>query len=292
MDSASEIVLLMLKRACGFVDQMGFESGKEWGLKSDVFPDEQIYCMLVKGFLEVGTIKDMARLLVRAHEVAGQLVAPNQTVGAGIIYACVNLGWLDKAHNILDEIISHGVKVGIGVYSSLLKAYCKDQRTTESTQLVSDVNTAGLELDAGSYDAVIDVCMTTQDFKAAFRLFREMREVGVGSLKMSYLTIMTGLTKNHRPELMATFLDEVVMDPRVEVGVHDWNYIIHSFCKLACVEDAIRTFKRMKFLRFEPNSQSYLSLVNRYCAIEKYFSVLLLWAEMKKRITHAQQRGI
>ncbi|GLJ22226.1 hypothetical protein SUGI_0417790 [Cryptomeria japonica] len=293
LESASENVLLMLKRACSSVGRARFESGDECSeLNTNVFPDEQIYCLLVKGYLELGTVKDLARFLIKAQDIEEQLVALDQTACAGIIHACINLGWLEKAHSILDEMIAHGTRIGIGVFSSLLKAYCKDQRTAEATQLVSNINMAGLELDAGSYDTVIDVCMTAQDFKAAFGLFREMREAGVGSLKTSYLTIMTGLTENHRPELMAAFLDEVVVDPRVGVGVHDWNSIIHSFCKLGRLEDARRTFKRMAFLRFEPNAQSYLSLVNGYCAAEKYFSVLLLWAEMKKRMAHAQERGI
>lgn len=297
LESASEVVLLMLKKACqkcdNPVNQVISETVDECcGPKAAVFPDGQIYNMFVKGFLDVRTIKDLARFVIRAQEIEQQLVATDQTAGAYVINACVSLGCLDKAHSILDEMNTQGAKVGLGVYSSLLKAYCKEQQTTEATQLVSDLNMAGLELDASSYDAVVDVCMTAQDFKAAFALFRDMREAGVASLKTSYLTIMTGLTENHRPELMAAFLDEVVLDPRIEVGIHDWNSIIHSFCKLGRVEDARRTFKRMVFLRFEPNGQSYLSLVHGYCAAEKYFSILLLWKEMRTRTARALGKGI
>eukprot|EP01018_Ginkgo_biloba_P031652 Gb_34895 [translate_table: standard] len=297
LGAAAEVVLLMLQRACDKCSdpagQVSLESDDESSvLKAGFFPDEQIYNMLVKGFLEIGTIKDLAKFIIKTQEVEGKILATDQTSGAGIINACVNLGWLDKAHSILDEMSAQGAPVGLGVYSSLLKAYCKEQRTTEATQLVSDVNAAGLELNPSSYDAVIDVCMTAQDFKAAFALFRDMRESGVASLKTSYLTIMTGLTENHRPELMAAFLDEVVVDPRVEVGIHDWNSIIHSFCKLGRLEDARRTFKRMIFLRFEPNDQSYLSLVHGYCAAEKYFSVLLLWTEMRRRTMRAVGKAV
>lgn len=292
LESASEVVLLMLKKACQKCDNPVETVDECCGPGAAVFPDEQIYNMLVKGLLDVRTTKDLARFIIRAQEIEQQLVATDQTAGAYVINACVSLGYLDKAHSILDEMNTQGSNVGLGVYFSLLKAYCKEQRTTEATQLVSDLNMAGLELDASSYDAVIDVCMTAQDFKAAFALFRDMREAGVGSLKTSYLTIMTGLTENHRPELMAAFLDEVVLDPRIEVGVHDWNSIIHSFCKLGRVEDARRTFKRMVFLRFEPNGQSYLSLVHGYCAAEKYFSILLLWKEMRTRTARALGKGI
>ena len=110
-----------------------------------------------------------------------------------------------------------------------------------------------------------------------------MREARVTDLNMSYLTIITGLTENHRHELMASFLDLVVDDPRVEIVTHDWNSIIHVFCKVGRLEDARRTYRRMVFLRFELNSQTYLSLINGYVASEKYFSVLILWNEVRRK---------
>ncbi|KAL6575298.1 hypothetical protein OROMI_012583 [Orobanche minor] len=117
-----------------------------------------------------------------------------------------------------------------------------------------------------------------------------MRESRIDDLKGSYLTIMTGLTEHHRIKLMAVFLDEVAEDPRIEVGVHDWNSIIHAFCKAGRLEDASRTYRRMNFLNFEPNSQTYLSLINGYVTIEKYFSVLMLWNEVKRKVSREGER--
>ena len=41
----------------------------------------------------------------------------------------------------------------------------------------------------------------------------------------------------------------------------------------------------MTFLQFEPNDQTYLSLINGYVAAEKYFSVLMLWNEVKRKVS-------
>ncbi|KAL0003689.1 hypothetical protein SO802_011250 [Lithocarpus litseifolius] len=155
-----------------------------------------------------------------------------------------------------------GGSVGRGVYVPILKAYCKEHRTAEATQLVMEISNLGLQLDVEIYDALIEASMSSQDFPSAFSLFRDMREARIPKLKGSYLTIMTGLMENHRPELMAAFLDEVVEDARIEVGTHDWNSIIHAFCKSGWLEDARRTLRRMIFLQFEPNDQTYLPLIN------------------------------
>ncbi|XP_050237391.1 pentatricopeptide repeat-containing protein At1g69290 [Mercurialis annua] len=254
--------------------------------------DEGTYCEVVKGFLKDGNLKGLANFIVEAQKVEAESVEIDKSIGFGVINACVKLGFSDKAHSIVDEMDAKGGSVGLGVYVPILKAYCKESRTAEATQLVMDISNSGLQLDAGSYDALIDASMTSQDFQSAFTLFREMRESRTPDLKGSYLTIMTGLMENHRPELMAAFLDEVVEDPRIEVKTHDWNSIIHAFCKAGRMEDAKRTFRRMFFLKFEPNDQTYLSLINGYVTAEKYFSVLMLWNEVKRKVSNDKEKGL
>jgi hypothetical protein len=39
----------------------------------------------------------------------------------------------------------------------------------------------------------------------------------------------------------------------------------------------------MVFLLFVPNNQTYLSLINGYLSAEKYFYVLILWTEVKRK---------
>lgn len=267
LESVSATILYVLKE--------GDEQGLCFG--------EDTYSQVVKGFLEKGSIKDIANLIIEAQKLESSSIAVERSVGFGIISACINDGLLDKAHSILDEMNAQGAFVGLGVYVSILKAYSKEQRTAEAAQLVAEISNVGLKLDVGSYDALIEASMSCQDFQSAFSIFRDMREARISDLKAGYLTIVTGLTESHRPELMAAFLDEVVEDPRIEVGTHDWNSIIHAFCKSGRLEDARRTFRRMTFLQFEPNVQTYLSLINGSVTAQKYFNVLMLWNEVKRK---------
>ena len=253
---------------------------------------EETYCEVVKGFLNNGSIKGLATLIIEAQKLEPSADVVDRSVGYGIVNACVNLGLSDKAHSILEEMDAQGGSVGLGVYVPILKAYCKEHRTAEATQLVMDISNSGLQLDVENYDALIEASMSSQDFPSAFSLFRDMREARIPDLQGSYLTIMTGLMENHRPELMAAFLDEVVEDPRIVVGTHDWNSIIHAFCKAGRLDDARRTLRRMIFLQFEPNDQTYLSLINGYMTAEKYFSVLMLWNEVKRKVSSDGQKGI
>lgn len=253
---------------------------------------EETYCEVVKGFVQNGGIKALATLIIEAQKLEPSADMVDRSVGYGIISACVDVGLSDKAHSILDEMNAQEGFLGLGVHLPILKAYCKEHRTAEATQLVMDIRNLGLELDMGTYDSLIEVSMSCQDFQSALALFRDMREARVSELKGSYLTIMTGLMENNRPELMAAFLDEVVEDPRVKVGTHDWNSIIHAFCKAGRLEDARRTFRRMIFLQFKPNEQTYLSLISGYVSAEKYFNVLMLWNEVKRNVSVDGEKGI
>jgi len=192
-------------------------------------------------------LKGLANLVVEAQKIEGSNIVVDRSIGYGIVNACVGIGLSDKAHNILDEMNVLGAYVGLGVYISILKAYCKENRTAEATQLVMEISNSGLLLNVGTYDALIEASMCIQDFQSAFSLFKDMREARIPDLKWSYLTIMTGLMEKHRPELMAAFLDEVV--DRIDVGTHDWNSIIYAFCKAGRLEDARMTFRRMMFLQ-------------------------------------------
>lgn len=41
----------------------------------------------------------------------------------------------------------------------------------------------------------------------------------------------------------------------------------------------------MTFLQFEPNEQTYLSLINGNVTVEKYFNVMMLWNEVKRKVS-------
>lgn len=195
----------------GYVKSESFEAVSETILRSlreqgglDLNFSEETYCQVVKGFMKDGGIKGLANLIIEAQKLESATIAADKSTGFGIISACVNLRLSDKAHSIVDEMDAQGGSVGLGVFLPILKAYCKEYRTAEATQLVMDISNKGLQLEEGSYDALIEASMTSQDFQSAFTLFRDMRE-GVAELKGSYLTIMTGLMEKQRPELMAAF---------------------------------------------------------------------------------------
>lgn len=245
-------------------------------------PTEALYVKLVRAFLEVGRTKDLVEFLFKVERQDSPLSA-DSSVLVNVINSCILLGRLDQAHDLLDEMRLAGIRTGSSVYSSLLKAYINENRTGEITSLLRDARKAGIQLDASCYDALIESRVLQKDTLGALSLFKEMK---VDKVKRSnhqeFDVLVKGCSENGEPGLMTKLLQEIKEGERVNYGVHDWNNVIHFFCKKRLMPDAEKAYKKMRSLGHAPNAQTFHSLVMGYAAVGgKYTEVTELWGQMK-----------
>lgn len=245
-------------------------------------PTETIYVKLVKGFLEAGKTKDLAEFLIKA-EKEDSPVSSDDSALVHVINSCISLGWLDHAHDLLDEMRLAGVKSGSSVYAALLKAYCKENRAGEVTSLLRDVRKAGIQLDASCYEALIQSRVLQEDTQGALNLFKEMKEAQIPrSGHQEFDMLVKGCAESGEAGLMSKLLKEIKEGQRVDCVVHDWNNVIHFFSRKRLMQDAEKALKKMRSLGHNPNAQTFHSLVTGYAAIGgKYTEVTELWGEMK-----------
>ncbi|KAK4281188.1 hypothetical protein QN277_012711 [Acacia crassicarpa] len=245
-------------------------------------PTESIYVKLVKAFLEVGKTKDLAEFLIHTEREDSPL-SNDSSILVHVINSCIALGWLDQAHDLLDEMRIAGIKTGSSVYASLLKAYCQANKAAEVTSLLRDARKDGIQLDSGSYEAMIQSRVLQEDTKGALSLFKEMKMAKIPKVGQQDSILQT---KSHAQKdesgLMMNLLQEMKEGQKVDYGVHDWNNVIHFFCKKRLMKDAEKALKKMRSLGHTPNAQTFHSMVTGYAAIGgNYLEVTELWGEMK-----------
>ncbi|KAK1410460.1 hypothetical protein QVD17_36997 [Tagetes erecta] len=245
-------------------------------------PTETILVKLVKAFLESNKIKELVGFLVKV-EKEDSPVSPDSSLLVQVINACIALGWLDRAHDLLDEMRLCGVKTGSSVYSSLLKAYCKENRSAEVKSLLKDARKAGVQLDASSYEAMMECHVVGNDTRGALNLFKEMKEAKLDkSGQQEFDNLVNGCVGSGEAKLMARLLQEIKDGQPIDCGVHDWNNVIHFFSRKRLMQDAEKALKKMRSLGHAPNAQTFHSLVTGYAAVGgKYTEVTELWGEMK-----------
>ncbi|KAJ6998429.1 hypothetical protein NC653_014573 [Populus alba x Populus x berolinensis] len=245
-------------------------------------PTEKIYVKLVKAFLESGKTKELAAFLIKA-EKEDSPASNDDSALVHVINSCISLGWLDQAHDLLDEMRLAGIRTSSSVYASLLKAYCKANRTGEVTALLRDARRAGIQLDSSSYNALIEFRVIQKDTKEALHIFKEMKEAKIPRTgHQEFEMLVKGCAEGGEAGLMAKLLREIKEEQAADSGVHDWNNVIHFFCKKRLMQDAEKALKKMRSLGHAPNAQTFHSMVTGYAAIGgKYIEVTELWGEMK-----------
>ncbi|TYG56369.1 hypothetical protein ES288_D08G059100v1 [Gossypium darwinii] len=283
-NEAKEVLLSLLAKLQTQVELITTEHGI-------LQPTEKIYVKLVKAFLEAGKLKDLARFLIKA-EKEDSPVSNDDSALVHVIKSCISLGWLDQAHDLLDEMRFAGVRTGSSVYASLLKAYCKANRLQEVTSLLRDAQKAGIQLDSSCYDTLIQSQVLRQDTQGALDLFKEMKEAKIprgGNPEFEQL--VEGCAGNAEAGLMAKLLREIREGQKLDSGVHDWNNVIHFFCKKRLMADAEKALAKMRSLGHTPNAQTFHSMVTGYAAIGgKYIEVTELWGEMKSLASSAPMK--
>uniref|UniRef100_A0A1D1ZEY5 Pentatricopeptide repeat-containing protein At1g03100, mitochondrial n=1 Tax=Anthurium amnicola TaxID=1678845 RepID=A0A1D1ZEY5_9ARAE len=245
-------------------------------------PSEKIYAKLVKAFLEADKVSELAAFLIKANSEVYPASSENSIV-VQVINACIGLGLLEQAHDILDEMRFHGIRVGSSVYSSLLKSYCKESRLGEINALLKDAQKAGIQLDSSCYEYLIQARVHQKDISGALHLFKEMKDSNISrSSQQEFDMLVEGCTRDGKASLMTRLLQEIKDDQGLDCGVHDWNNVIHFFCKKKLMQDAQKALKKMRALGHSPNAQTFHSLVTGYAAIGgKYVEITDLWGEMK-----------
>lgn len=245
-------------------------------------PTEKIYVKLVKAFLEAGKTKELAEFLIKA-EREDSPTSVDESVLVHVINSCITLGWLDQAHDLLDEMRLAGAKTGSSLYNSLLKAYVKENRVGEVSSLLRDACRAGVQLDSSSYEALIKTRVLQKDTAGALDLFKEMKEPKLPRTShQKFETLVKGCEENGEAGIMTKLLREIKEGQRVDYGVQDWNSVIHFFSKKRLMQDAEKALKKMRSLGHIPNAQTFHSMVTGYAAIGgKYTEVTELWGEMK-----------
>ncbi|XP_010556779.2 PREDICTED: pentatricopeptide repeat-containing protein At1g03100, mitochondrial-like [Tarenaya hassleriana] len=247
-------------------------------------PSEGIFVKLAKAYLQSGKIKDLAEFLKKAEREDAPVSSENSML-INIINSCISLGKLDQAHDLLNEMRMTGARTGASVYSSLMKAYCKTDRTREVTSLLRDAQKAGIQLDSSCYEALAQSRVIQKDNLGALSLFKEMKEQNSPREgNQQFERLLKGCEGNAEAGLMSKLLREIREVQSLETAVHDWNNVIHFFSKKGLMQDAEKALRKMRNLGHSPNAQTFHAMVTGYAAIGgKYKEVTELWGEMKSK---------
>ncbi|KAK6116840.1 hypothetical protein DH2020_049406 [Rehmannia glutinosa] len=198
---------------------------------------------LIIGYKRSGRISELSKLLICIRNMLSSC--------SDVVDACIYLGWLETAHDIIEDLESEKYCVGEGSYLSLLTAYYDNNMLREADGLVRQIKRAGYAVNFSK----------AQD-KGTLGL--EVRSPCKADLANSIIQN----TKEDGEE--ASFL------------VHEYNSSIYFFTKAKMMEDAIQTYRKMQKMKIYPNVSTFFHLISGYCSLGMYREITILWGDIKR----------
>ncbi|KAL1337726.1 hypothetical protein HN51_032414 [Arachis hypogaea] len=247
-------------------------------------PNTRMYTTLMKGYMKAGRVTDTVRMLeaMRRQDDAGS--HPDHVSYTTVVSALVKAGYMDRARQVLAEMMRIGVAANRITYNVLLKGYCNQFQIDKARELIKEmVDDRGIQPDVVSYNILIDGCILVDDSAGALGFFNEMRTRGIAPTKISYTTLMKAFAFSGQPKLAHKVFDEMLNDPRVKVDVIAWNMLVEGYCRLGLVEEAKKVIQKMKDEGFHPDVGTYGSFANGIALARRPGEALLLWNEVKER---------
>ncbi|PON37017.1 Pentatricopeptide repeat [Parasponia andersonii] len=214
---------------------------------------------LIKEFKRSGNIAELSKLLLEIQKASCSLRGSNLCLD--VIEACVRLGWLEFAHDILDDMESSGAPIGVSTYMSLLTVYFKGKMLREAKTLLRQMRKA--DMPAFSSDKmVLTTCLS------------DMVDNNPMNNNASNLTGKSGLVES--------LMQEMKHENTIPSMAFEMNSSICYFCKAKMIEDAIKTYRRMQEIKIQPTLETFTNLVRGYSSLRMYRDITILWGDIKR----------
>lgn len=208
---------------------------------------------LIHGYKKNGNVDQLSRFLLSIRNHASLF---------DVVSACIHVGWLETAHDILDDLESAGSIVGPVAYISLLEAYNCKGMIREARALVKQMQKAGLISDIPN-EMTISALLEKERPQRSAEFSGMVRKLDLAEL-----------------------LVQEMQEEQKEVPwmVYDVNSSIYFFCKAKMMEDALRTYRRMQEMNLLPNEQTFATMLGGYSSLKMYRDITILWGDIKRSI--------
>ncbi|KAM1208777.1 hypothetical protein ACFX2J_014395 [Malus domestica] len=216
---------------------------------------------LVNGYRKGGDTCNLSKILLKMQK---ELCSSRGSgLCSDVIDACIHLGWLETAHDLLDDLDAAGSPLGLTPFMSLLTAYYKEKMFLEAKALIKQMRNAGL-LENLSDEMVVSKCRSIVDSSAMFT------NASSSTVKSDLANALLQEMRDEKKEIPST--------------VYQFNSSINFFCKAKMIDDALKTYRRLHEMKIQPTEQTFTYLLYGYYSLGMFRAMTILWGDIKRNI--------
>lgn len=180
--------------------------------------------------------------------------------------ACIHLGWLQTAHDILDDLELEGNSLGQGSYVSLLTAYYSRKMFKEGDALLEQIRKSGM-------------LTKLSDEMAIPRHGLELENESTLNFEKVIVVEKSDLVE----AIIQNIKEEAKSIPASTV-IHELNSSIYFFMKAKMIGDAVKTYRRMQEMKIQPSVFTFAYLICGYSSLGMYREITILWGNIKRNL--------
>ena len=215
---------------------------------------------LIIAYKRDGRIGELSRLMLDLQKELGTLERGGFI--CDVINACIRVGWLETAHDILDDMELAGASIGSSTYMSLLAAYYEGKMIREAKALLKQMRKTGLIADL-SDEMVMTTCLSD-----------------VLDKNRMHTRTSTSIGKSGLAECLVREIKK--QEKAIRPVVYEFNSSIYFFCKAKMIDDALRIYRRFQEMKIQPTVQTFIILAYGYSCLNMYREITILWGDIKR----------
>lgn len=224
-------------------------------------PNSVSYSILIHGLCEVGRLEEAFGLKDQMGEKGCQPSTRTYTV---LIKALCDRGLIDKAFNLLDEMTARGCKPNVHTYTVLIDGLCRDGKIQEANGVCRKMVKDGIFPSVITYNALINGYCKDGLVVLAFEILTVMEKRACKPNVRTFNELMEGLCRVGKP-YKAVHLLKRMFDNGLSPDIVSYNVLIDGLCREGHMNVAHKLLSSMNLVDLEPDCLTFTAIINAFC---------------------------
>lgn len=227
--------------------------------KEDSFrPNSVTFSTLIHGLCEVGRLDEAFSLKDEMCEKGCQPSTRTYTV---LIKALCDISLTDKALSLFDEMVVKRCKPNVHTYTVLIDRLCREGKIEEANGMCGRMLQDGLFPGVVTYNVLINGYCKRGRIIAAFELLALMEKRTCKPNIRTYNELMEGLCRMNK-SYKAVHLLKRVVDGGLFPDEVTYNILVDGFCREGQLDIALKIFNSMSIFGLAPDSFTFTSIID------------------------------
>ncbi|KAK1431078.1 hypothetical protein QVD17_14295 [Tagetes erecta] len=198
-----------------------------------------------------------------------------------LINAYCQLGKLEYAHQVFDEMHDLGFNPLVSSYNTLISAYVNQGLLMTGIKLKVQMGKNGISPNVITYNTLIHGFCNEGKLPDAYKVFNEMKIMNVAPNTVTYNTMISGYCKLGKTE-KGTQIFEEMMRHGIKADILTYNALLLGLCNVGKTRKAAYLVQELDKKKLVPNASTFAALIRGQCVQKNPDRAFQLYKSMIK----------